>query len=48
MTNDMPQVHIGQHGTKTVIPAGYLNRAARRRWQKIMRKDKKHKGVRIY
>ena len=43
------EVHLKQNGkTNYIIPAGYMNRAARRKWKKIMRKDRKKPGVRIY
>lgn len=41
------EIHIGKNKTECVVPAGYLNRAARRRWRKIMKRDRKEKGVRI-
>lgn len=45
----MVEVHLKSNGSKNyIIPAGYMNRAARRKWKKIMRQDRKHKGVRIY
>lgn len=35
----MTEVHIGSKGTEVVIPAGYINRAMRRRMKKLsMRK----------
>lgn len=31
----MTEVHIGSKGTEVVIPAGYVNRAMRRRMKKM-------------
>ena len=31
----MSEIHIGSKGTSVVIPAGYKNRAARRRMKKL-------------
>lgn len=31
----MTEVHIGKKGTEVVIPAGYINRAMRRRMKKL-------------
>lgn len=31
----MTEIHIGSKGTNTIIPAGYKNRAARRRMKKL-------------
>ena len=31
----MTEVHIGKKGTEVVIPAGYANRAMRRRMKKL-------------
>lgn len=34
-------IHIGQKGTEVTFKAGYLNRAARRRRAKMLRKNHK-------
>ena len=31
----MTEVHIGKKGTEVVVPAGYMNRAMRRRMKKL-------------
>lgn len=31
-------IHIGSKGTEVVFPAGYTNRATRRRYAKIMKR----------
>lgn len=37
----MTEVHLKSNGsTSYIIPAGYMNRAARRKWAKIMRRKK--------
>lgn len=37
----MTEVHLKSNGsTSYIIPAGYMNRALRRKWAKIMRRKK--------
>lgn len=36
------EVHIGKGGVEKVIPAGYMNRAARRKYAKIMKRGGTH------
>lgn len=49
----MEEIHISTKDKtvttyKVAFPKGYLNRSARRKWEKELRKDAKHPGVRIY